>query len=71
MAGLAAAFGRSWEAAQRNWTGLRVMLRDMARIQFGVLAARPAASRDNVGLFYYATDKKELFLSNGTEWSLI
>jgi len=68
---LPAAFGKSWDQAQRNWTILRTRLVNAASVQFGLLANRPEATPDNKGVFFYVTDEKELSLSDGEEWVTI
>jgi hypothetical protein len=35
----------------------------------GLLSARPAAGSGNVGTFFYATDNKHIYYSNGTVWA--
>lgn len=35
----------------------------------GLLAARPAAGAGNVGTFFYATDNKHIYYSNGSVWA--
>lgn len=35
----------------------------------GLLASRPAAGSGNVGTFYYATDNKHIYYSDGSVWS--
>lgn len=68
---LPASFGKSWDQAQRSWTILRTRLNSAAFVQFGLLADRPEAKASNKGIFYYATDEKELAFSNGEEWAAI
>jgi microcystin-dependent protein len=54
-----------WNAgsdASRNWQGLG------GGTIYGTYAARPAASINNAGGNYYATDKDALYLSNGSTW---